>query len=169
VPGQIYDVSIPLLAAAYRFRPGHRVRLMIAAADFQNAWPTPLPHTLTVHHGPEHPSHLVLPLAGHGQYSSPAPRFLPSDFPPLPPDQIPTPEYTVTRDLIQNFVTVHIKTQSGIGVNRSQYTVSIDRAGEVVVDTEFEYPIDQPGFSGNVREHNATRSIQRATDYLTEE
>src|SRR5262249_55273626 len=52
VPGRVYEVRVPLLAAASRFRPGHRLRLMIACADFQNAWPTPLPHTLTVHHGP---------------------------------------------------------------------------------------------------------------------
>src|SRR5262245_28182417 len=168
VPGQIYEVSIPLLVAAYRFRPGHRLRLMIAAADFQNAWPTPLPHTLTVHYGPEHASHLLFPVAGLRQSSLWAPRFLPSDFPPLPPDQIPTPEYTVTRDLIQNVMTVHIKTQSGIGINRSQYTVSIDRPADAMVVSEFEYPMDQPGFSTRVRARCVTRSNEQTFDHTTE-
>src|SRR5262249_54752506 len=139
VPNHIYEVNVPLLAAAYRFRPGHRARLMVAAADFQNAWPTPLPHTLTIYHGPEYPSHLVLPLAEHDDTLPPT--FRPSDFPPPPPDQIPTPEFTITRDLIQNALTVHIKTQSGIGINCSRYTVSIDRPAEAVVVSEFEYPL----------------------------
>src|SRR5262249_30465025 len=146
MPRQIYEIRVPLLAAAYRFRPGHRVRLMIAAADFQNAWPTPLPHTLTVHHEPEHPSQMVLPLAGHG-HSSPPPSFRPPDFPPLPPEQIPTPEFTITRDLIQKTTTVYIKTQSGIGLNHSRYTVSIDRPAEAAVVSEFEYPLDRDGLS----------------------
>src|SRR5262249_40390968 len=52
IPGKVYAVRVPLQATAYRFLPGHRLRVLIACADFQNAWPTPLPHTLTIHHGP---------------------------------------------------------------------------------------------------------------------
>src|SRR5206468_666854 len=110
IPEKIYEIRLPLLAMAYRFGPGHRLRLMIVAADFQNAWPTPQRHTLSIHYGPEHPSHLVLPLLGTRRESLPAPQFLPSDFALLPPEQIPTPEYSVTRDLIQNTVTVQIRT-----------------------------------------------------------
>src|SRR5437016_6195712 len=60
-PDKVYEIDLPLQTIAYRFRSGHRLRLMIAAADFQNAWPTPLPHTLTIHHGPEQPSQVRIP------------------------------------------------------------------------------------------------------------
>src|ERR1051326_7969130 len=36
VPGQGYEVRVPLQAVAYRIRPHHRLRVMIACADFQN-------------------------------------------------------------------------------------------------------------------------------------
>jgi predicted acyl esterase len=165
VPGQVYEVRVPLLAAAYRFRPGHRLRLMIACADFQNAWPTPLPHTLTVHHGPAFPSRLELPLAGPAEL--PEPRFGPSDFPPLPPEQVPTPDYSVSRDLVRNAVTVSIKTLSGIGVNRSSFTVHVDRPAEAAVRSEFEYPLERPGLSVLVRSHCVTRSDAQAFHHLT--
>jgi predicted acyl esterase len=165
VPGQVYELRVPLLAAAYRFRPGHRLRVMIACADFQNAWPTPLPHTLTVHHGPAFPSLLELPLAGPAEL--PEPRFLPSDFPPLPPEQVPTPDYAVSRDLVRNAVTVSIKTLSGIGVNRSSFTVHVDRPAEAAVRSEFEYPLERPGLSVLVRSQCVTRSDAQAFHHLT--
>jgi predicted acyl esterase len=167
VPGTVYEVRVPLLAAAYRFRPGHRLRVMIAAADFQNAWPTPVPHTLSVYSGPKHPSHLVLPLAGAVVPPLPVPRFLPSDFPPLPPEQIPTLQYSVERDLIANVLTVHIKTLSGIGVNTSHYTVRVNRPADAVVQSEFEYPLDRPGMAIRVRSHCVARSDEQAFHHTT--
>ncbi len=167
VPGQVYAVRVPLLATAYRFRPGHRLRVMIAAADFQNAWPTPLPHTLTLHHGPGRPSRLELPVAG-ARPELPGPVFLPSDFPPLPPDQVPTPDYAVVRDLVRKTVTVQIRTLSGIGVNRSSYTVSVREPARAAVVSEFEYPLDRPGLSVRVRTQCITRSDEQAFHHITE-
>jgi predicted acyl esterase len=167
-PGEVYVVRVPLQALAYRFRPGHRLRVLIAAADFQNAWPTPLPHTLTIHQGPDYPSRIELPLAGPRDPALPAPHFLPSDFPPLPPDQVPTPDYDIRRDLIKNAVTVSIRTLSGIGVNRSSYTIHVDRPAEAVVRSEFEYPLDRPGLSIRVRSQCVTRSDEQSFHHLTQ-
>jgi uncharacterized protein len=58
-PGQRYTVRIPLDAAAYAFRPGHRVRLALSPTYWPWAWPSPQPVTLTVHAGG--PSDLELP------------------------------------------------------------------------------------------------------------
>src|SRR5205814_430561 len=102
---------------------------------------TPLPQTLTVYQGPSYPSRIELPLVGGRPPELASPRYLPSDFPPLPPDQIPTPDYSITRDLIKNAVTVSIRTLSGIGVNRSNFTVHINRPAEAVVRSEYEYPM----------------------------
>jgi hypothetical protein len=98
----------------------------------------------------------------------PAPHFLPSDFPPLPPDQIPTPDYSISRDLIKDAVTVSIRTLSGIGVNRSSYTVHVRRPADAVVQSEFEYPMDRPGMSIRVRAQCVTRSDSQAFHHLTE-
>jgi predicted acyl esterase len=167
VPGQVYAVRLPMLAAAYRFRAGHRLRVLIAAADFQNAWPTPFPHTLSVYHDPANPSQIELPIAGRREPALPAPGFQPSEFPPLPPEQIPAPQYDVTRNLIQNTMTVTIKTPSGVGVNSSVYTVNIHRPAEAIVQSEFEYPIDRPGLSIRVRSQCITRSTAEAFHHLT--
>jgi predicted acyl esterase len=156
-PAQVYEIRLPLLAAAYRFRQGHRIRLMVAAADFQNAWPTPLPHTLTLHSGPAHRSRIEIPLAGEPA-SEGAPVFLSSEFPPLPPDQIPSPEYQITRDLVRRTIEASYRTRSGIGVNGCRYIVSIDRPAEAWVDSDFEYPMDRPGLSVRVRSRCLTRS-----------
>ena len=166
-PGEIYEIELPLLAIAYRFRAGHRLRLMIAAADFQNAWPTPLPHALTVYMSPQQPSQIVLPLAGKNRRPLPAPEFRPSDFAPLPPEEIPTPDYCVTRDLIRNRVKVEIRTQSGVGVNRSSFTVDVDRPAVAEILSDYEYPMDRPGVSIRVRSQCTTRSDEQTFHHLT--
>jgi predicted acyl esterase len=167
-PGKVYAIEVPLQAAAHHFRPGHRLRLMVACVDFQNAWPTPLPHTLTVYHGPDFPSRVDLPLGGQRDPGLPEPVFLPSEFPPLPPEQIPTPDYAILRDLIRKTATVQIKTLSGIGINRSSYTVRIDRPAEAAVVSEFEYPMDRPGLSIRVRSQCTTRSDEKALHQTTQ-
>ncbi len=45
------EVAVELEAAAYRFEPGHRIRLSVAGTDWPNAWPPPTPVTLTVERG----------------------------------------------------------------------------------------------------------------------
>ena len=42
------EVAVELEAAAYRFEPGHRIRLSLAGTDWPNTWPPPTPVTLTV-------------------------------------------------------------------------------------------------------------------------
>ncbi len=47
-PDEPTEVAVELEAAAYRFEPGHRVRLSVAGTDWPNTWPPPTPVTLTV-------------------------------------------------------------------------------------------------------------------------
>jgi uncharacterized protein len=58
-PGRRYIIRVPLDAAAYAFRPGHRLRLAISPTYWPWAWPSPMPVSLTVHTGG--PSRLELP------------------------------------------------------------------------------------------------------------
>src|SRR6185369_9216043 len=151
---------VPLQAIAYRLTWDH-LRVIISCADFQNEWPTPFPHRLTVHSGKECPSRIELPIR-EPRSAQPFYQLLPSDFPPLPPDEIPTPDYNVTRDLIKNAITVNIRTISGIGVNRSQFTVHVDHPADAVVKSEYEYPMERTGKSIRVQARCVTRSDAQA-------
>jgi putative CocE/NonD family hydrolase len=50
-PGRRETVRIPLDAAAYAFRPGHRLRVAVSPTYWPWAWPSPEPVTLTVFAG----------------------------------------------------------------------------------------------------------------------
>jgi len=73
-PGQRYPVEVSLKATAYRFAPGHRIRLWITSSDFpmydrnlntggdnvtETSW---VKATNTIHLGAGHASHLTLPI-----------------------------------------------------------------------------------------------------------
>jgi len=160
VPGEVYPVRLSLLAAAYRLRPGHRFRLMLAAADFQNAWPTPQPHHLTVHYGSKRAVRLSLPrvFEEHSASALTEPHFQPSYFPPLPPADIPVPEYRIEHDLVRRATAVAYSTRSGVGTNESRYTVSLNTPADASVVSSFEYPFDRPGVAVRVHSHCVTRS-----------
>ncbi len=73
-PGQVYPVRVSLKATAYRFLPGHRIRLWITSSDFPMydrnlntggdnvTETTSVKATNTVHYGPKQGSVLVLPV-----------------------------------------------------------------------------------------------------------
>jgi putative CocE/NonD family hydrolase len=158
IPGQVYEIRLPLQATAHRLRPGHRLRLLLAAADFQNYWPTPLPHTLTVHLGTAHPSRVLVPLAGSPAPALPEPRFLPSDFAPIPPEEMNFPEYAIHHDLVGDALEVRISTRSGCGTNRSRYRVHRREPAVASIESEYEYPLERPGFSARIHSRCETRS-----------
>ena len=64
IPGQIYELRIALKHCADVLAPGHRFRVAIASAEFQNAWPTGMPAHNTIFRGAAYPSRVVLPVAG---------------------------------------------------------------------------------------------------------
>ncbi|PZF84714.1 CocE/NonD family hydrolase [Jiangella anatolica] len=70
-PGRVYRLEIDMCATANRFAAGHRIRLDISSADFpkydrnanRGGEPgPPVPAEQLVHHDPEYPSHLLLPV-----------------------------------------------------------------------------------------------------------
>lgn len=72
-PGRVYRLEIDLWATANRFEAGHRLRIDISSADFpkfdrntnRGGEPgDPLRALQTIHHDPEHASHLVLSVMG---------------------------------------------------------------------------------------------------------
>jgi putative CocE/NonD family hydrolase len=73
-PGEVYALALANMVTGIVIPPGHRIRLQIASSEFpayernlntggdnfdETAW---VVAENTVHHGPPHPSHVVLPL-----------------------------------------------------------------------------------------------------------
>ncbi|MSS71484.1 MAG: CocE/NonD family hydrolase [Candidatus Latescibacteria bacterium] len=61
-PGRVYELKISLDSTAWRFEPGHRIRLSVCSADFPNLWPTPYPGAVSLYRDAAHPSRLALPV-----------------------------------------------------------------------------------------------------------
>lgn len=157
-PGKIYEVDLSLRAAAYRFAKGHRIRLMLATSDVLNAWPVATPFTITIHREGGAEPIVSLPVVADAD-ALPSPKYESSEFmPPTPPEQMNLPAFSVTRDLIQQSLTCSYTTRSGVGVNRSTYTVSLREPANAHVVSEYEYPLERPGKSILARSRCVTRS-----------
>ena len=74
VPGEIYEVDVEIDAIAWRWAPGHVLRLALAGADWPNVIAPPSPLTLTVHGG-----ELALPAYDPAESPYPTPAFVPGD------------------------------------------------------------------------------------------
>lgn len=66
--GEVHQLDIALMCTAYRFEPGHRIRINIGNADFPVLWPSPQPMVTTLHTGGERASFIALPTLGTQAY-----------------------------------------------------------------------------------------------------
>ena len=64
-PGAAYEFDFELIACAHRFSAGHRVRLVLCAADPLFVMPSRVPSYYRLFHTAEHPSSLTLPVVQH--------------------------------------------------------------------------------------------------------
>jgi uncharacterized protein len=154
VPGEQYDVEVPLDACAYELVPGQRLRLSVAGADWPNTVAPPAPVTLTVHGGS-----LDLPL--HGADDRPPPTFTPgAGSSSEDPSDV---SWTVTRDVLARTTTCAVRHGAEYAVPHDG-TASERYAGEVVVDrrtfaqhasAECSYRLRWPGIDVGV--HSSMR------------
>ena len=73
---EIYEMDVELMCTAYRFEPGHRIRISISNADFPVLWPSPEPMNTTLYTGGDRASHIRLPTI-------PAVNYRTGSLPPL--------------------------------------------------------------------------------------
>lgn len=78
-----HAVEIALRATSHQFAAGHRLRLVIALADFPRIWPTPTPAEIGLLSSATRPARLILPRT-------------PQQLPALPPPEFPPPGPTLT-------------------------------------------------------------------------
>ena len=99
-PGAVYELRIELDCTAWRFEPGHRIRLAVSSADFPNLWPTPYPGTNRVYRGARHPSRLLLPViptrGSRGRDAPPPAPLTPAPY-RLAPDE---PVWQIVQDVL---------------------------------------------------------------------
>ncbi len=125
VPGQVYPLRIPLRHCAYAIQAGHRLRIAIASAEFQNAWPTGRHAVNTIFRGGKHASHVVLPVAPHDAHPLAAPDFAASPHALPTAESLARPGYTFELDLVKDTVTCALRApEAGRTSNHSRYTVS---------------------------------------------
>jgi uncharacterized protein len=136
VPGGVYELRFTLRHCAYAISPGHRLRVAIASAEFQNAWPTGQPARNTIHRGGQHASCITLPIAPAAQQPLPPPSFAASPHPLPAADALAQPEYTFHLDLVNDTVTCELRApKGGRTTNHSRYTVSNRNPAHTMIDS----------------------------------
>jgi hypothetical protein len=113
VPGTVEEVRLELRPAGYRFVPGHRIRVSLASSAWPVVWPSPYAAELEIHHGPDKPSRVVLPVivpaGGEGDVPVPDFKTTPPDLPPVGGEgDADPPVWRIEEDVIDGSVAVHI-------------------------------------------------------------
>ncbi|MBI3985303.1 MAG: CocE/NonD family hydrolase [Lentisphaerae bacterium] len=168
-PGKPYEVTIDLLACAYRFAKGHRIRVSIAGADFMNAWPTPLPCVSSIFRTSRRPSRLLLPVAPLSNHPLPAPDLGRSAQQEIRRESLEAPEFSISRDIIRNTVTLRYAVAYDPTLsNEATMTVSADNPARAVIDARAQRHCDFPGEDIWVKAHCFTESDARAFHHSVE-
>ncbi len=102
-PGRPYDIRLDLDCTAWRFAPGHRVRLDLAATDWPWVWPTPEPAPFRIDR-----SSCELELLALSPPSLVPPCFAtPPELPQLADVRPEPPQYQVIQDHMDRSIRVH--------------------------------------------------------------
>jgi predicted acyl esterase len=107
-PGAVASVRVPMRSTAYRFLPGHRIRLSVASSAWPIVWPSPFRAEYGLHLGGEAGSRLVLPILPAGTATLPVPEFktTPAGLREHGSWSEEPPTWRVTDDVIEGSVTV---------------------------------------------------------------
>jgi uncharacterized protein len=107
-PGRVYEVSVSMRSAGYRFPAGHRIQLTAASAHWPVIWPSPGAGELSIHAGPEQASRLELPLAPSAPEAVPPPalRAEPPVLHDIGADESEPTQWELVEDTTDGTVTV---------------------------------------------------------------
>jgi hypothetical protein len=157
--GKTVTVEIPLWHTAYRFGPGHRVRLSLACADFPRVWPGEGTGWIDVHRdGAE----LVLPTVDPERAPHGVPSFEPPDLMALLSEgpMVFVPTWRVEKDTVAGTVAtragLEMRFQTPTGAlleSRHEYVarVGTGERAEPQLDAELTLDVLQDGDAIRVR------------------
>ena len=175
VPGEVYELAVDVKEMSYRFAAGHRIRVAIASADIQNAWPTAQPAVNTLHRSRRYPSHIVLPVIPEQNPRLPEPDLV--ELPTADPKLLKTPlDYSITHDLVGKTVTVRLGRESGGDrgegsehqVTRSRFTVSEENPANAHLAATSTYVVKRPDSEVKVEASEVTSSNKAAFHHVVE-
>jgi len=170
VPGEVYELRFDLKSIAYIFPAGHRIRVAISSADFQNAWPVSKAAINTLVRGAECPSRVVLPVAPPQVPLLPKPDMIPSPNPF--PDTVAKPEYNITHNLIDQTTTLSVVRApilgTAPGLSRATYTISDLNPAEAVINNTIDYVVSRSDGETKVHAHMTTASDAKVFRHLVE-
>ena len=168
-PRVIYEIEIELLACAYRFKQGHRIRVDISNADFLNLWPTPKPSTNTIYRSTGRPSRIVLPVVPPQNPVLLEPDLKPSPHPAARREEMEAPAFSVSRDIINDTAAMEYRNSTGRGwSNTARITVSEKDPSHVVVRADAHRGYNYTGKDIIVDAHCVTSSDKRAFHHTVE-
>ncbi len=136
VPGQIYELTIPLDATSWVFAPGHRIRLTVTNADFPNTWPSPKPATTRIFHGPEQRSRLILPVVPPDERQLPSPSFETPPVDPNPALPLTPRQWRIVRDPVNGTAELTIGSEGKIRLDERHVLESSSTATATVSESE---------------------------------
>ena len=174
-PGEVYELGVDVKEMSYVFAAGHRIRVAIASADIQNAWPTAQAAVNTLHRSRRYPSHILLPVIPEQRPKLPKPELV--ELPTADPKLLRKPlEYSITHDLVGNAVTVRLGRETkgvrGEGtermVTRSRFTVSEENPADAVLAATSDYVIKRPGSEVEVKANEVTSSDEAAFHHVVD-
>jgi uncharacterized protein len=164
VPGHIYELRIPLKHCAYALTPGHRLRVAIASAEFQNAWPTGQPARNTIYRGGQRASCITLPIAPPAGQLLPTPLFAASPHATPAEDTLPQPVYAFQMDLVNDTVTCELRApEGGRTTNHSRYSVSNREPAHTVIDPSATHVAVHPTL--DIRVDATCQTVSDAASY----
>jgi putative CocE/NonD family hydrolase len=107
-PGVVTEVRVPMRACAYRFEPGHRIRLSVASSFWPVIWPSPFRAEYRLHIGGETDARLILPTVpvGDGAREVPSFKTTPAGLRNVGSSSDEPATWRVTDDVIDGSVTV---------------------------------------------------------------
>ena len=175
VPGEVYELKVGLKAMSYVFPAGHRLRVAVAGADIQNAWPTAKRAVNTIHRSSRYPSHIILPVIPEQNPRLPDPDLV--VLPPADPKvglegQKPF-KYSISHDLVNQTLTVLLGKKSDPGstdqrVLESSFTVSSKDPANASMKARCTYTVRRPDSEVTVEANELTASNEAAFRHLVE-
>ncbi len=163
-PGRLYALRFPLRHCAYRIAAGHRLRVAVASAEFQNAWPTGQPAVNTVYLGGSNASHIVLPVASGDPQPLAAPQLTESPHPAPAQEILAQPAYRLELDLVKDTVSCVLQpADAGRTSSQSRYTVSNRDPANTVISASATHVAVHPTL--DIRIEATCQTSSDATSY----
>jgi uncharacterized protein len=161
-PGHVHKLRFDLRSVAYVFPAGHRIRIAVTSADFQNAWPVSKTAINTLVRGGKFRSRVILPVVTPRSPALPLPDVVPSPNPL--PASIARPEHSVTYDLINGTMTLSISQ----GSSQTTYTVSDVDPAAAVLKSAAVYVVPGAGAEIKVAAYAVTESDAKVFRHLVD-